>query len=100
MMKCMEDYNDRGARDYVGAWQGSWLSDESERTSFEAELRALARTISSLPAGRVLDVACGTGVVTRHLRGELTGLDLSEGMLEIARERVPRATCIRGDAFS
>ena len=51
-MRCMEDYNDRrvryydrGAHEYDGGWQGSWLSEESEQASFEAELGALARTI-------------------------------------------------------
>ena len=52
VMRCMEDYNDRrvryydrGAHEYDGGWQGSWLSEESEQASFEAELGALARTI-------------------------------------------------------
>lgn len=40
---------------------------------------------------RVIDLACGTGVVTREIatrlgpRGHVTGLDLNEGMLEVAR---------------
>ena len=45
-------------------------------------------------------MACGTGLLTRHLRGEVTGLDRSEEMLKIARKRVPEATFIRGDAFN
>jgi SAM-dependent methyltransferase len=42
---------------------------------------------------RVLDVACGTGVLTREVagraggRGEVVGLDVSPGMLTVARER-------------
>ena len=87
----MEDYNDRrvryydrGAHDYDGGWHGGWLPDEGERAGFEEELGALRHTISSLPAGRVLDVACGTGVLTQHLKGEVMGLDGSEEMLEIA----------------
>ena len=96
----MEDYNDRGAYEYDGGWHGSWLPDEGMRADFEEELRALWHTTSSLPAGRVLDVACGTGVLTQHLKGEVTGLDGSEEMLEIARERVLGATFVRGNAFS
>lgn len=44
------------------------------------------------PGERVLDVACGTGIVARRaaLRvssgGEVVGLDLSEGMLKVARK--------------
>jgi ubiquinone/menaquinone biosynthesis C-methylase UbiE len=47
---------------------------------------------AALRAGdRVLDVACGTGVVARHVKpqvgptGTVTGLDLNAGMLAIAR---------------
>ena len=103
----MEDYNerrvryyDRGAHDYDGGWRGSWLPNEGERAEFEEEFGALGHTISSLPAGRVLDVACGTGVLTRYLKGEVTGLDGSEEMLKIARERMPGAAFVKADAFS
>jgi ubiquinone/menaquinone biosynthesis C-methylase UbiE len=44
-------------------------------------------------------VACGTGYLTRRLPGEITALDQSERMLEIARERVPEATFVHGDAL-
>jgi ubiquinone/menaquinone biosynthesis C-methylase UbiE len=43
----------------------------------------------------VLDVACGTGVVTRMAaervapKGKVTGLDLNPGMLEVARSSTP-----------
>jgi demethylmenaquinone methyltransferase/2-methoxy-6-polyprenyl-1,4-benzoquinol methylase len=56
--------------------------------------------LAALRPARVLDVACGTGFLTRHLRGEVVGLDQSEAMLRIARERVPTATFLRGDALT
>lgn len=42
------------------------------------------------PGGRVLDVACGTGIVARRAArrpqvGEVVGLDLNDGMLAVAR---------------
>ena len=43
------------------------------------------------PGARVLDVACGTGVVARQAAqvvgttGQVTGLDVNEGMLRVAR---------------
>ncbi|HMD02847.1 MAG TPA: class I SAM-dependent methyltransferase [Candidatus Baltobacteraceae bacterium] len=55
-----------------------------------------------LPAGaRVLDVACGTGLVSAEFaaRGyDVTGLDISEPMLAHARRRVPQATFVHGAA--
>ena len=47
------------------------------------------------PGDHVLDVACGTGVLARHAAarvqpgGRVIGLDLNEGMLEVARRRAP-----------
>ena len=51
----------------------------------------------------VLDVGCGTGVLTRELTqhvgddGSATGFDLSESMLGVARERCPDATFKQGN---
>ena len=53
---------------------------------------------------RVLDVGCGTGVLSRELlaavgsQGAVTGLDLSESMLGVARQHAPAARFERGDA--
>ncbi|HET9234075.1 MAG TPA: methyltransferase domain-containing protein [Candidatus Eisenbacteria bacterium] len=46
------------------------------------------------PGERVLDVACGTGVITRMAKervgsGTVTGLDVTPGMLEVARSVTP-----------
>ena len=73
--------------------------DGLERPHWDDELGELVQTIASLPPSRTLDVACGTGFLTRHLRGEVTGLDQSERMLTIARERMPAASFICGDAL-
>lgn len=49
------------------------------------------------PGEHVLDVACGTGVVTRMAReavgpgGKVAGLDVNAAMLEVAREVTPAA---------
>src|SRR5918999_3991661 len=53
------------------------------------------------PGARVLDVGCGTGIPTaRQLADagcDVTGIDASEGMLELARREVPGATFLRLD---
>jgi ubiquinone/menaquinone biosynthesis C-methylase UbiE len=104
----VEDYIDRRARyydqaapDYDNAVLGIGpYADRVRPASLDEDLETLGGTISRLPPGRILDVACGTGLLTRHLRGEVIGLDRSEEMLKIARKRVPEATSIRGDAFN
>lgn len=50
-----------------------------------------------LPGGRALDICCGTGMITVELAravgsdGHVTGLDFSQNMLNIARQRVSRS---------
>ncbi|MGE3797375.1 MAG: class I SAM-dependent methyltransferase [Thermomicrobiales bacterium] len=49
---------------------------------------------------RVLDAGCGTGLLPllAHLRGaEVTGIDASPALLEVARERLPGADLREGD---
>ncbi len=60
---------------------------------------ALVAAVSSLPPARTLDVACGTGYLTRHLRGEVTGLDQSASMVELASARIPAASFVHADAL-
>jgi SAM-dependent methyltransferase len=53
------------------------------------------------PPARLLDVGCGTGVLAARLaaRGyEATGLDPSEGMLHMLRERAPEVTAVQASA--
>ncbi len=63
----------------------------------------LYRRAGLIRARRVLDVGCGTGVVTlemaRRTRGTVVGLDIDPAMLELARARGGRASYERGDAL-
>lgn len=52
-----------------------------------------------LPRGRVVDLACGPGAWAHELarkRYRVWGLDISPGMIRLARRRVPRATFVCG----
>ncbi len=59
--------------------------------------------IQALPSkGAVLDLACGTGVIARRIKKarphiELTGVDLSSGMLAIAKKAVPDGIFVEAD---
>jgi ubiquinone/menaquinone biosynthesis C-methylase UbiE len=81
------------AREYdLGAWQPA---TEDQAT----DVAHVIEVISALPPARTLDVACGTGLLSQHLRGELTLLDASADMLARAARRVPEAEVIEGDAL-
>ena len=96
--RLMRAYYDRRAGEYDDWYLGTGLFADRDRPGWDEERNALCRAIGDLPPARTLDVACGTGFLTRHLRGEVTGLDQSERMLEIARARVPHGTFVRADA--
>ena len=93
-------YYDRRAPEYDDWYLGVGLYAERDRPGFDEELERILTTVAALPPVRTLDVACGTGFVTRHLRGSVTGLDASARMLAIAAERMPGATFLQGDALS
>ncbi len=73
---------------------------DRDRPGWEEELDELRQVIAGLPPVHTLDVACGTGFPTRHLPGEVVGLDASERMLTVARDQAPNATFVQGDALN
>jgi len=94
-------YYDRRAPEYDDWWRGAGLFAERDRPGWEEEVGELCRAIAALEPARTLDVACGTGFLTRHLRGDVVGLDQSESMLEearrVARELVVADSALRDD---
>jgi len=96
----VKTYYDRRAQEYDDWWLGRGLYADRIRPGWEDELDALAEVIASLPPVRTLDAACGTGFLTRHLRGDVVGLDQSERMLQVAREQSPAASFVHGDALA
>jgi ubiquinone/menaquinone biosynthesis C-methylase UbiE len=96
----VKTYYDRRASEYDDWWLGRGLYEERERPGWDEEVDRLADAVASLPPLRTLDVACGTGFLTQHLRGEVVGLDASERMLAEARKQVPGASFVQGDALS
>jgi ubiquinone/menaquinone biosynthesis C-methylase UbiE len=95
----VKTYYERRAPEYDDWYLGTGRFAERDRPGWEAELDALHRALEGLPPARTLDVACGTGFLTRHLPGEIVGLDQSESMLEEARSQAPNADYVRGDAL-
>jgi SAM-dependent methyltransferase len=81
---------------------------EYDLTSYEDVPRADRRIASLLdevrPGGDVLEIACGTGIWTRHLASyarSLTALDAAPEMIALARQRVtePGVTFVVADVL-
>lgn len=75
--------------------------DEGSSTDNVAKVKLLQGIIQKLnPEARsILEIACGTGNVLAPLSKhyDVTGLDLSPNMLDIARAKLPNMTFIEGD---
>src|SRR5919198_3126848 len=94
----MKAYYERRAPEYDDWWLSTGLHAGRHRPGWHESVAELTHALASLPPARTLDVACGTGFLTQHLPGTVVGLDQSESMLALARERVPGATFVLGDA--
>ncbi|MFJ4175945.1 class I SAM-dependent methyltransferase [Microbacterium sp. NPDC089696] len=96
----MGDRIDR-IRQAFDARAGSYDDSEMHRSLAEA----LAATLPLDGASTVVDIATGTGLVLRALAdraaevdARLIGVDVSSGMLEVARRELPGAEWIEADA--
>jgi ubiquinone/menaquinone biosynthesis C-methylase UbiE len=87
------------AHEYDNWWLQRGLYEPRTDPAWQAERDQAFEAIRALAPKRTLDVACGTGFVTRFLPGEVTGLDQSDAMLEVGGEQAPRATFVQGDAL-
>lgn len=94
-------YYDRRAPEYDDWWNGTGLYAGRERPGWREETGGIVALVESLPPGRTLDVACGTGFLTRHLRGAVVAVDQSPAMTGIAAARLPAVgQVVRADALS
>ena len=62
--------------------------------------KRVAYILDNCPRGKALDVGCGTGVLAGRLASAgyvVTGLDPSQGMLDVMAETEPEVTGVRGD---
>lgn len=97
--RSMEPYYERRSAEYDDWYMGTGLFADRDRPGWEDELSAVQEVVSSLPPTRTLDVACGTGFITRNLRGRVVAMDSSPGMLAESRARHDHPL-VRADAFA
>ena len=81
---------------YDRLWQTTWGDMQRLGPVHRHARQDLVRTVGSLGVRTVLDVGCGSGDNLEALAAtgsyELTGVDVSDGALDVARARVPGAT--------
>lgn len=95
----VKEYYDTRAPEYDDWFEGTGVFARRDRPGWDSAVRALERDLEALPPLRTLDVACGTGFLTRHLRGDVVAFDQSPRMLEITAARLPRAEVVQGEAL-
>ena len=95
----MKEYYDRRAPEYDDWYLGRGLFAERARPGWQDEIEQLTDVVGSLPSARTLDVACGTGFLTKHLDGDVVALDQSVQMLDEAARQAPQAAVVQGDAL-
>ena len=78
--------------------------DQRWSAYLNASLQMTLEKVTDLPADRMLDVACGTGLLLKVLSGrsdspELVGIDRVPAMLDVARQKLgQRATFLECEA--
>nr|WP_235498043.1 class I SAM-dependent methyltransferase [Frankia sp. R43] len=79
-----------------------WVANEALFDALFAPVTAaISRAAAVRPGQRLLDVGCGSGTLLAAGAGagaSVVGVDISPGMAEAARRRVPVATVVVGDA--
>jgi demethylmenaquinone methyltransferase/2-methoxy-6-polyprenyl-1,4-benzoquinol methylase len=96
----MRAYYDDRAGEYDDWWLGTGLFADRDRPGWADEVEQLIALIRALPPARTLDIGCGTGFLTRHLPGEVVGVDQSKRMLDAARRARPGLQVVQSDASS
>jgi len=93
-------YYDARAGEYDEWYEGEGRFATRGRPGWSDEVAGLQAIVATLPPARTLDVACGTGFLTRHLRGLAVGLDQSPAMVAVTQERLPDGVALVGDALA
>jgi ubiquinone/menaquinone biosynthesis C-methylase UbiE len=93
-------YYEQRAREYDDWYTGEGRFASRPRPGWQEDVAQIVQLVEGLRPGRTLDVACGTGFLTRHLRGLVVGLDQSPEMVRIAQSRLPDGVALVGDALA
>jgi ubiquinone/menaquinone biosynthesis C-methylase UbiE len=96
----------RGPRQgFFDLWARVYDAPLVQRLTYRPVQDAVMRKLRYAAPGRVLDLGCGTGLLTSRIRDELSppgvvGCDFSRGMLRQAARRSPELDWVRGNALT
>ncbi|MFO7618573.1 MAG: class I SAM-dependent methyltransferase [Thermoplasmata archaeon] len=84
------------------AWTWPIISPPEDYMSEAGQFRAAIEKYSEIPVRTVLNLGCGGGHNDFHLKEhyDITGVDISDGMLQNARELNPGVKYLKGDMRS
>jgi len=92
-------YYEQRAAEYDEWYLGQGRFADRDRPGWGRAVEDLVALVRRLSPARTLDVACGTGFLTRHLRGFVVGVDQSRSMVALAQSRLPDGVAVVGDAL-
>lgn len=93
-------YYDQRAYEYDEWYLGRGQFADRDRPGWNAEVDQIVNLVAQLPTARTLDVACGSGFLTRHLHGMVIGADQSPAMVQLTQSRLPQGVAVVADALS
>jgi len=89
---------------FFDLWSRVYDAPIVQRLTYRPVQDAVMRELRRSAPGRVLDIGCGTGLLTSRIRDELAprsifGCDFSRGMLRQAAVKNPDLSWVRGNAL-
>ena len=81
------------------SYDSSRIDDVRERDILNKEFKIVKRFLKKSKSGKILDIACGTGIVFPYYGDRaIYGVDISKDMLKYAKSRTPKAKLKIADA--
>jgi len=99
-LKSPKQHTSPNVKDYYKKEQYDWITDTRFPEKIFHDLRSSTiakKACTYITHSKVLDLGCGTGLITRVLPGEVIGLDISPWKIKRARRHCSRATFLVGD---